>query len=774
MNIVIKNFILASAYLCVLSGCVSPIGIKMDIVLWDCGVATAETKIANCIATTDYLAGFAYSGPVKPINYGEAVPHGKGGKISNFTNAEFLDFRFRYGRLEWVSLKFEDGRTYIGTVDSKVNWKKGVYNSADFRLDGSFYLVNNTNNIKSGEVLVKKSGNTFNGSFKNNAQGQWMPDKGEYKYKDGACTMRVKGEFSERDPASKYPFALNTKKEFTIFHPLASINAFNGYSVTRATIKFSSKSEALDVKLKMPTFFFASNAITSIYSVEKIYSIDPINNEISISNFEWENPLACNSAPTYPNKKVFLEGSPERVFYSNSLKMKHVKDFGFQSALKSDEISPNGQLFILNLENGIASREITSKKNETSKYVSGQRERYNPSYGVAQSRVSNAQSNLAQAKANDARRQSQNNNCIDNIWVCAIAEAILNETSDAEIEYEAALRSLSNTSSIIIEDLYTEYLVEKLEIEASKKQTLNAILIDFDRKLIKRKSYPMEDLKKFTVINTEVAATDTNKRKLTGGTSKEKEVDSWMKKNINVTNNYKDILIELIDEKPSSMAVSKLFKLANNIGNTPSFSSNQDIARSSKDVSNVSSKEYIVEDSILIIDTLNGMGSGFYITNDLVLTNQHVVEESQFVNLKTFDGNTFTGNVLDTDIATDLALLRVNVAGVPLSLQSNCSVKRRQEVFTVGHPKGYTYSTTRGIVSSIRVMPNPFYSAVGSKQYIQIDAAINSGNSGGPLFNAKEEVIGVNTWGRLDGESLNFAVHCSEVQKFLRKNRVNF
>ena len=111
---------------------------------------------------------------------------------------------------------------------------------------------------------------------------------------------------------------------------------------------------------------------------------------------------------------------------------------------------------------------------------------------------------------------------------------------------------------------------------------------------------------------------------------------------------------------------------------------------------------------------------------------------------------------------------------MPLSLESNCSVRRRQEVFTVGHPKGYTYSTTRGIVSSIRVMPNPFYSAVGSKQYIQMDAAISSGNSGGPLFNSNERVIGVNTWGRTDGQSLNFAVHCNEVKKFLRKNKVNF
>ena len=770
----VKKFVLVFSCLFIIAGCVSPIGLKMDIVLWDCGAATAETKTANCTATTDYLAGFTYSGPVKPINYGEAVPHGRGGKISNFSNAEILDFRFNYGRLAWLKMEFEGGETFAGSVDNKLRWKEGIYNSSDYLLEGTFQFVNNLNIIKSGEVLVKKSGNTFNGSFQTNSKGEWMPDKGEYKYKDGACTMRVKGEFGKRDANSKYPFALDVKKEFTIFHPLASINVFNGYTVQRATIKFLNKSKSVDVRLKDPNFYFASNAIISLDSLEDIYSIDPDTNEISISNFEWENPLSCGSVPTYPNKKVFLAGSKERGFYSNALRIKHVNDFGFKSILKSDEILPKGQLFILNLENGIASREITSKKNETSKYVSGQRERYNPSYGVAQSRVSTAQSNLAQARANDARRQSQSNNCTAGILACAFAEALLNETNAAEREYEAALKNLSNTSSVIIEDIHTEYLVEKLEIEASKKQTLNAMLIDFDRGIVRRKSYPLEDSKKFTVINSEVAPTDTNKTKLTGGTSKEKEVDSWMKKNINVKNNYKEILIELIDEKPTSMSSSKLFKFVNNTANTSSFSSNQNNIESSKDVKNIGDKEYIVEDSILIVDTLDGMGTGFYVTNDLVLTNQHVVEDSEFVNLKSFDGRTFTGSVLDTDIATDLALLRVNNTGLPLSLESNCSVSRRQEVFTVGHPKGYTYSTTRGIVSSIRVMPNPFYSAVGSKQYIQMDAAISSGNSGGPLFNSNERVIGVNTWGRTDGQSLNFAVHCNEVKKFLRKNKVNF
>ena len=191
---------------------------------------------------------------------------------------------------------------------------------------------------------------------------------------------------------------------------------------------------------------------------------------------------------------------------------------------------------------------------------------------------------------------------------------------------------------------------------------------------------------------------------------------------------------------------------------------------SSKNTSIKKSNDYIVEDSIVIVDTLDGSGTGFYITKNHILTNHHVVEDSNFVNLKNMQNDTFTGKVIAKDISTDLAIIKVDYESRPLQLEPSCKVDRRENVFTVGHPKGFEYSTSRGIVSSIRNIPNPFYKATGKKLYIQIDASISSGNSGGPLFNSDEYVIGVNTWGRTDGQNLNFAVHCSEVQSFIEEN----
>lgn len=751
----------------------SPIGMSVDIVLWDCGTATEETKVANCVSTTEYLAGHSYSGPVRPINYNEATPHGRGGKLTNFTNAVINDFHFNYGRLRSINMTFENGHQYVGSLDNKLHWKNGVYETSEYILDGDFKpFAGNLNVIKTGEVVVKKSGTTFKGSFSHNDNGQWIPDKGEVKYLYKGCEMRVKGDFTLRTAEAKYPFALEQYGEFTIFHPLASINIYNGISLKRASIKFHDNVDGVDIKLKEPQFYYQKGEFISFDSTEEIFSRDSNTNEISLSNFEWSNPFECDSSPIYTNKKIVLPGSSERMFYSNTLKMKHLEDLGFIQSSNNNIEMQDGQLFILNLVNGQSSREIISKKNELSKYVSGQRERYNPEYDVATARVNQASARLARAQA-EAAAQKPTENCANNIGACFLLEALkAAPTASARSEYEEALNNLRNTPTTIIDDVYSEYNIEKLKIEASKKQTLSAILIDFKENNIHKASYSLDDSREFTVINSEIAPTDINKVRLTNGTRTEKEVDSWMKKNIKITQNFKDILIELVDTKPQAMSRNAILSFAQNQVDLPTFSSTKTKYDFNQNNTKLT-KDYIIEDSILVVDTLDGMGTGFYVTTNLIITNQHVVEDSEFVNLKTFDERTFTGRVIDTDIATDLALIKVDLQGKPLSIESNCSVRRREEVFTVGHPIGYTYSTTRGIVSSVRIMPNPFYSAVGSKKYIQIDAAISSGNSGGPLFNKNEKVIGVNTWGQAGGQSLNFAVHCSELKKFMNSNNIN-
>ena len=178
---------------------------------------------------------------------------------------------------------------------------------------------------------------------------------------------------------------------------------------------------------------------------------------------------------------------------------------------------------------------------------------------------------------------------------------------------------------------------------------------------------------------------------------------------------------------------------------------------------------YDYEESVVIIEDLQGgLGTGFYVRDELIITNQHVVGDRKYLTIKNKEGESFIGQVLKTDLGSDLAVLTTTQSGKPLELKPGCSVKKGEVVTTIGHPSGYEYSLTKGIISSVRTMDNPFIPGAGKIEYIQIDAPINPGNSGGPLIDSNGYVVGVNTWGAR-GDNLGFSIHCSEVEEFLKK-----
>lgn len=138
-----------------------------------------------------------------------------------------------------------------------------------------------------------------------------------------------------------------------------------------------------------------------------------------------------------------------------------------------------------------------------------------------------------------------------------------------------------------------------------------------------------------------------------------------------------------------------------------------------------------------------GQGSGFFISQDgYVVTNNHVVKDAVEVQLVTDDGKTLEAKVIGTDPRTDLALLKVKEAGNYRFVQLAKGKPRIGDwVLAVGNPFGLGGTVTAGIVSAQG-------RDIGSGPYddfIQIDAAVNRGNSGGPTFNQKGEVVGVNT-----------------------------
>jgi serine protease Do len=141
---------------------------------------------------------------------------------------------------------------------------------------------------------------------------------------------------------------------------------------------------------------------------------------------------------------------------------------------------------------------------------------------------------------------------------------------------------------------------------------------------------------------------------------------------------------------------------------------------------------------------VQGLGSGFIISNDgQIVTNNHVVADADKVTVKLADGRSFEAKVVGSDPMTDVALIKIE-ADVDLpfvSFGDSDSLRVGDEVVAVGNPFGLGGTVTSGIVSALSrdIQSGPF------DDFIQTDASINRGNSGGPLFNNAGEVVGVNT-----------------------------
>ena len=140
---------------------------------------------------------------------------------------------------------------------------------------------------------------------------------------------------------------------------------------------------------------------------------------------------------------------------------------------------------------------------------------------------------------------------------------------------------------------------------------------------------------------------------------------------------------------------------------------------------------------------VRGQGSGFIVSgNGLILTNAHVVRDAKDVTVKLTDRREFQAKVLGSDPKTDVAVLKIEASNLPVvPLGDSHNLRVGEWVLAIGSPFGFENSVSAGVVSAKgRALPDD-----GFVPFIQTDVAVNPGNSGGPLFNSRGEVIGINS-----------------------------
>ena len=167
--------------------------------------------------------------------------------------------------------------------------------------------------------------------------------------------------------------------------------------------------------------------------------------------------------------------------------------------------------------------------------------------------------------------------------------------------------------------------------------------------------------------------------------------------------------------------------------------------------------------AVVRVEAGGNTGSGFFVAPDTVLTNAHVVPGAWSVTIRRFDGSTRAANVAASSTEIDVAVLRVlnpDASQQVLPLGSVARVRSGQEVIAVGSPLGALQgSVTRGIVSAVR--------SVGGVTLVQTDAAVNPGNSGGPLVTREGDVIGIATMTAASAQGLSFAVGIDHAKALL-------
>lgn len=421
-------------------------------------------------------------------------------------------------------------------------------------------------------------------------------------------------------------------------------------------------------------------------------------------------------------------------------------------------------LVLVDVVSTTTNQTISSVTRNKSEYEYGTKTVPNPDYNMAQNQLNQAQVEHQQAIINKASVDNQycyGYGCIAKALAQVAAAASVAERRD---KVEQAMSALSNTPITIEEPTYENYHFNVANLTLTKEAVLNVFVVNESQKYFNREFVIREDMDFRVAYN--VSDSDRNIYSIRSKYKSEEDVISYSEDDMAIAGYRLFYALQRAEDKrKGTFYAAEIMSAVREDRRTSvrlaSVKRNESVPKADPRFSHV----------VVILTPDGSLGTGFYVERDLVLTNRHVVEGSRYAELKTFDGHETFGKVVASDAARDLALLKVQRPGEPVTFFDGGDLPLGGSVEAIGHPKGLVFSISRGIVSGVRRFPMPDAPATQRVRLIQTDTPINTGNSGGPLF-LGDAVIGVNTLSKSKDESegLGFAVHYSEVLQFLRAN----
>jgi len=505
----------------------------------------------------------------------------------------------------------------------------------------------------------------------------------------------------------------------------------------------------------------------------KIQTVENVNNNLKI---------------VYLNNKIIKNELFPKINPNKEIDYSQIE--GLNEEKVKNLFANNSNLILIIPKDFDAFSTVVSENEITSKYVAGTRSVPNPEISRIEAELRSAERDyiIAERKFQRASNAATNYNpyggwaSVINQWAGLAGQtAAAEQRSNARQRYEQWSAKLSSTPMYLENEVLRNYNYIAHKVKAEKNaiyqiiQSKNYNYIEKNISISKNKNYK---------IAYNIDPEDKNYENLLNKYSDEKELTRWQNQklsNISINelmkiieneNNFNEIPgkkelyaslnIKTIEEEPKEELSwwQKLFESSKKKENkTTSLNIQSNSSFELKDAR---------FDSVVIVKTEKGLGSGFFISEDEILTNYHVIEKASTITVINKFNKRSSAVVIKKDLKRDLALLKTNMTGKPVFFFEG-QLKQGEQVEALGHPKGRKFSLTKGWISAIR-MESGGYSATNEKNvlFIQTDAAINHGNSGGPLY-YKDKVIGVNTQGlnKENSEGMNFAVHFSEVQKFL-------